>query len=887
MELPSFSDILSRLRGKPPVPFTVLYKKFKGILERHNEILELIADMGDKLGGDYVFDRQYIHSSCERLGDQVFKLISDLSMLCQRKNVALFAAFERIQHAIREELAGRRVLLRTGPILPLSELTHDLADAGGNKMASLGDIANILGFPTPDGFVVTTAAYLDAVTRAGLRKTLAEDARQACAAQTDRPEAIREAAARLTGAILDMPLPRELRRALDRAVDQAVRQERDKRGQAGLAAGLEEGLAAELAAGPVLFAVRSSAWDEDGESSFAGMYETVLGVPPEDVPDAYRKVLASLFCEEALRYRAQRGLEGEEPAMAVGVMPMVDARVSGGLYTYAPLSEPEQAMVVSAAWGLGKPIVDGTAETDTYLLRREPPYEALSADVASKGTELALRPGGGTATREVDPGRREEPTLDQARLTRLAETAMALEQFYKRPLDVEWAYTAAGELMILQARPLSIRPRDIAPRQDEIDADAARDAMKDARVLMRGRGVAAMGGVAIGKAHLVAPDDDLSAVPYGSILVARHSSPRFAKVMNKCRGIITDVGSVTGHMATIARELRIPTLVQTGGATRTLSQGQEITLDADNMAVYEGALEALCRFELAREDVFEESWEYRTLRRVLRHISPLTMLDPKSEEFRPEACRTFHDIARYVHQRAVDKLGSLAETHRDLRERAPRPLDTRLPLGLTVIDVEDGLAEGAGDKAGEEDVRCRPLKALLEGMNAAGMWETSPVAVDMGSFLSSVTRTFGADAAHPSRMGRNLAVISREYLNLHLRLGYHFTVVDAYLGGAVNDNAITFRFMGGVTDLTRRSRRADLVAEVLERFDFVVEVAGDMVTGRIKKHPTRTMMDKMFMLGGLIGYTRQLDAKLDSEGAVRRHLEDFMHSIAALREARQ
>jgi pyruvate,water dikinase len=863
MELPSLKDIFARLRGRPPVPFSVLYKNFKGILERHNGILERIGDMNDKLGGDYVFDRQYILDSCEKLGDQVFKLVADLGLLCQRRNVALFTAFERVQHRVSEELAGRRVLLRTDHILPLAELTHDLADAGGNKMASLGDIKNILGLPAPDGFVITVGAYFEALEAAGLRRGVAESVRALGGRDCEDTVAAGEIARlsrELTDSVMAMPPPR----GLSRAVEQAVR-----------------GLGCP---GGQLFAVRSSAWDEDGESSFAGMYETVLGVPAEGVVDAYRQVLASLFCEEALRYRLHHGLCEEEPAMAVGVMPMVDALVSGGLYTYAPLREDDQAMVVSAAWGLGKPIVDGTAETDTYLLRREPPHGLISADLAAKATRLALEPGGGTCVVEVPEAERQAPCLSEARLGQLANVAMGLEQFFKRPLDVEWAITPAGGLVVLQARPLSIRPS--GPRACVDNADTAK-AVEGAEVLLSGKGVAAMGGVGAGRVHLVAEGEDLSAVPYGTILVARHSSPRFAKVMPRLRGIITDVGSATGHMATIARELRVPTLVQTGSATRTLREGQEITLDADRLAVYAGALEALCRFELAREDVFEESREYRTLKRVLRHISPLTLLDPKTEDFSPERCQSYHDIARYVHQRAVDKMASLAETHKDIRQRAAQTLATSLPLGLTVIDVEGGLDEVAGREPGEADVRCRPLRALMEGMNAAGMWETSPVAVDMGSFMSSVTRTLGPDAAHPARLGRNLAVISREYLNLHLRLGYHFTVVDAYIGGAVGDNAITFRFMGGVTDFTRRSRRSRLVADILEQFDFVVEVRGDMVTGRIKKHPTRIMMDKMFMLGALIGYTRQLDAKLGSEGAVKLHFEEFMHSIAALREARQ
>ncbi|GAB6038760.1 PEP/pyruvate-binding domain-containing protein [Fundidesulfovibrio butyratiphilus] len=850
MALPGFKDLLAALKGKPPVPFSVLFKKFQSILERNNAILELMGDMGDKLGGDYVFDRQYILDSCERLGDQLFKLVSDLSVLCQRKNVALFTAFERIQYQIREELAGRRALSRTDHILPLSELTYDLADEGGNKMASIGDIRNILGFRVPEGFVITVGAYFEAMEKAGLRRQAAETVRRLCHGDD---QDIAEASKRLRQAVLELPLPKNLAKAVEKA-------SRKLSGD-----------------GRKLLAVRSSAWGEDGEASFAGMYETVLGVEPDDILAAYRQVLASLFSEEALRYRVHRQQCEEEPAMAVGVMLMAEARISGGLYTYAPLPEEDQVMVASAAWGLGKPIVDGTAETDTYLLRRDPPHEILSVDVASKTTRLELDSHGGTVTRAVPEDEQTRACLDKDQLAALARTSMALERFFKRPLDVEWAITPEGEIVVLQARPLSIRPRACS-----LEGRAAL-AARDATALLTGKGVCAMGGVSSGPVYLVGEGADLSDVPYGAILVARHSSPRFAKLMPRLRGIITDVGSATGHMATIARELRVPTLVGAGNATKVLTHGREITLDADHGVVYDGAVELLCQIELAREDVFEESWEYRTLKRVLKHISPLTLLDPKSDAFRPESCKTYHDIARYVHQRAVDKLISLSESDREVGGRSPRKLDSKLPLGLTIIDVEDGLEPGGGEEITEDAIVCRPLKVLLDGVNSTGMWETRPVAVDMGSFLSSVTRTLSADQSHPSRMGRNLAVVSREYLNLHLRLGYHFTVVDAYLGGSINDNAIYFRFMGGVTDFSRRSRRAWLVAAILEHFDFVVETKGDMVTGRVKKHPTRAMLDKMFMLGGLIGYTRQLDAVLDSDEAGRRHLEDFLNRIAEAR----
>lgn len=844
--------IASWWSGKRPVPFSVLFKKFKSILERNNLILELIGDMNDKLGGEYVFDRQYILDSCERLGDQVFKLISDLSVLSQRKNVALFMAFERIQHLIHEEMAGRRALARTDHILPLAELTSDLADEGGNKLAHLGDIRNILGQRVADGFVITTGAYFDLLERNGLRK-LVED--ESARLENADDATVVEVSEKLRAAMLAIRLPRELRVAMDKAADRLAGRR----------------------LGGLLLAARSSAWGEDGESSFAGLYESILGLRREDLPQAYLQVLASLFSEEALRWRIHRGQHMEEAAMAVGVQRMVPALVSGGLYTYVPMQDPGPAMVVSASWGLGKPLVDGTVDTDTFVLEREAPYRLRSADIVAKPKKLVMGDWSGTETVDVPAGEQDIPSLTPAQLETLAEVAMSLERFFRRPLDVEWAFDAAGELTILQARPLSIRSR--LPDACEDISQAARDA----EVIFQGLGVTAMGGVIAGKVHVLDEEDDLSAFPYGGILVIHHASPRYAKIMPKALGIIADVGSATGHMATIARELRIPTLVGVGVATARLSQGEEITLDANHNVVYRGAIDALCRYELSLEDVFEESREYRLLKRVLKHISPLTLLDPDSEDFTPAACKSLHDIARYIHQQAVDQLIELAESLAGRQESTPHRLKTRLPLGLTLIDVEGGLApEARGEEVAEEAVRSVPFMALLEGMNDSGMWETEPVAVDMSSFMSSATRTFPLAYAPVKRLGRNLAVVSREYLNLHLRLGYHFTVVDAYVGGTINDNAIFFRFMGGVTEYTRRSRRVGLIAEILERHDFRVEIKGEMVVGRVKKHPTPAMLDKMRMLGGLIGFTRQLDAKLDSDEVVGHYVEDFLQRIKPL-----
>jgi pyruvate,water dikinase len=168
-----------------------------------------------------------------------------------------------------------------------------------------------------------------------------------------------------------------------------------------------------------------------------------------------------------------------------------------------------------------------------------------------------------------------------------------------------------------------------------------------------------------------------------------------------------------------------------------------------------------------------------------------------------------------------------------------------------------------------------PMKATLEGMIAPGMWSTEPMSVDFGSFMSSLTRTFSSSLATPKYMGQNLAIISKEYMNLSLRLGYHFSILDAYISDEINDNYAYFRFLGGVTDLQRRSRRARLLAELLEAHDFRVDVRGDLVVGRIKKLDAARMVERMRTLGHLVSFTRQLDVKMVSDAEVENSKETF------------
>ncbi|MFV0436454.1 MAG: PEP/pyruvate-binding domain-containing protein [Desulfopila sp.] len=837
-----------RRPSREVLPFTVLFKKFQSILERNNLILGLMADMGDKLGGEYIFDGHYISEAAEKLGDQVFKLISDYSILNQHKNAELFLAFERLRVAIQEELAGHRVATDGDRVIALAAIRHEQTELAGAKMSTLGDIGNRLELTVPDGFVITTRTFFEFFQRNDLFSRTDIGARLY---QEDDLEALEHLAQEVQERIQKASIPRRLSQEILAGYDELARRQQQRQPKV---------------------ALRSSAWGEDGSISFAGQYRSILNVTRGELVDAYRQVVASAYDVEAWLYRLVKGFHENETAMAVGCQLMVQGLVSGVIHTYARQTG-KSAMLANAVWGLCAPVVQGDHSADTIILSRKPPYSLIELTVAEKPRQLVPAPESGTQWQNLPDPLQHAASMTPAQMEELAQAAMSIERFYKRPQEIEWTFSLDGVLNILQSRPL--RVQDAPGAGPEIT-----EVTRDAEVIFTGRGFVAQQGIAVGRVFMVNNDQDLADFPHGAILLSRFTSPRYSVVMHKAQGIITDVGSPTGHMSTLSREYRVPTIVNTEIATSVLKNGDEITLDATQNTVYRGNIGALDHFELIEEEVFEESYEYRLLGRLLKLISPLHLLDPQSDDFTPAACRSYHDITRFVHEKAVEELIHLSEKQGARYLSAPKRLETKLPLGLMVIDGGGGTTCAPESSViTVEQIICQPLKELLLGMGGLGMWCTEPVAVDLGSFMSSFTRTFSASLARPEEIGRNLVVVLEHYMNINMRLGYHFTIIDAYISETINDNSIYFRFLGGVTEFIRRSRRAAFIGKVLQNYDFRVEIHGDLVIGRLKKLSAPRMIARLRMLGGLVAYTRQLDARMHTDDAIDYHVQCFIEGM--------
>jgi pyruvate,water dikinase len=202
------------------------------------------------------------------------------------------------------------------------------------------------------------------------------------------------------------------------------------------------------------FAVRSSAVAEDGaEASFAGQFETIVGVSREGVAAAIAECWGSAGNGRALSYRAA---EREEQAMAVIVQPLVAADTSGVIVTADPITGDRSTLLVNASFGLGEAVVSGLVTPDEYRIARADGC-VVAATIAAKEVEIVRGSDGTLEERALPVERSTARTLEGEQLRALWQDALAAEAVLGRPADLEFAF-ADGRLLWLQCRPLTALP---------------------------------------------------------------------------------------------------------------------------------------------------------------------------------------------------------------------------------------------------------------------------------------------------------------------------------------------------------------------------------------------------------------------------------------------
>jgi pyruvate,water dikinase len=835
-------------RGKEnQTPFSDLFVWFQDILKKNNAAMELIADMGGKMGGEFIFDKKYLSDNVKKLGELVRSSAYDLNYITDNQYLEIYGVIEDLAKKLEIELSGKMVIQGAKRIYHLNEIEDGMEDLVGYKAYNLSRILNLSEVNVPESFAVTVGGFRDYMAYNNLFEKI-EDAIEECKNEQRSVESVSNAIRLM---ILGGEIPPILRRQILAAAEQISNRK----------------------PGSCYFAIRSSGVGEDGDLSFAGLHDSFLNVQFDELLSNYKKVLASLYNQASLEYRLRMNILSLEMAMPVLYQKMIRSHVSGVLFTLDPNRPERPESLLSGSWGLGKVVVDGEEGVDTFRISRSPPYPILERQIRSKPT-METPPEKGPSQKDTGEANG-EPCLTSKEIPAIMDVGLILERYFKRPLDVEWSLDEAGQLWILQARQINM------PRPKRMPSTELKGATEGHRVLLKDRGMIAYRGIGAGPVWVVEDGQDLNHFPSGGVLVSHFAPPWLAKAIPRATAIITDVGAVTGHMATVAREFRVPTIVGAEVATQLLARNQEVTVDSERNVVYEGLIQELIHHQLLNVPSFEMTHEFQLLRRLLKKIAPLSLTDPDAPGFTPKGCRTFHDVMRFVHEKAFRALVQAGRDSRSFLRRGGKRLRSHLPLDLVLIDIGGGLAEGVGkDMYVEPDqITSLPMKALWQGLSSPNAWSTEPIPVDFKGLMSSLTRTQSAETLGNALPSVNLAVLGSNYLNLSLPLGYHFTAVDASIGSSPENNNISFRFVGGVTDITRRSRRASLLANIMEKAGFKVRVNGDLVIARAINLSEKQMLDQLLLIGKLIGFARQLDVLMKNDEDIDYYFQKFREQL--------
>jgi pyruvate,water dikinase len=816
---------------------------FQQILADNKEIMGLIGNLEEMLVSQQDLDRLYLNSRIYLLDQHVASLVAALNKISGAKYPELESARVRIQAAIAQRLEDEAIFPASPLIVRLEEAGPELLSALGGKAGNLARVKNQLDLPVPDGAVATLSAYklfMEQELPGGGGTLLSRIASGLHNLDLGNEAQLGQVSQELQDLILAQPIPPELVGALR----EAARRLAPEGGQT--------------------LAVRSSGGREDITASFAGQYETFLGVAPAEVPDRWRRVVASQFGESAIIYFKLQGLLLEEAAMGVLIQPLVAARSAGVMLTTDPAGASPENLLISAAWGLAADLVAGRMGGDEYLVAKA---DGRLIQTRHGRQEYLLQVRDGRLEKQpVAPELLEAPVLEAGDLKLLSSYARILEAHCGCPHCVEWVKDEQGELQVVQARHLPAVDNSRCP------PEAMAAAAPRAKALLRGH--IGSTGVAAGPVFSLDPGRSLAEVPSGVVLVVPRTTPELAPVLPRIAALLAETGSATGHLILVANEYGVPALVEVQGAAG-LPEGEVVTVDAYHGAVYQGRVEDLLRYQRPHPRFAPEAPILGRLQAVADLIIPLNLVDRRKKEFRPENCRTYHDITRFGQEKAMQIMFDLMDDVAQGRVPALRllRLKTALPLNLHLVDLGGGLASHE-TPVPPEDIISVPMRALWLGISYPNITWAGPVPVDVGGFL----HVLGQSAINPPQKfwDKTYAIVAANYVNYACRLGYHFQSVDSYVGDVPANNYINFTFKGGAADDTRRIRRIRLIATVLERLGFTMEIFGDVIRARFRRRPEAEMEERLDLVGRLMAYVRQMDMLMKDDNISQVLAERFL-----------
>jgi len=812
------------------------FSLFLALLDHNNHVLEIMSDMEEKAQGEYLFDVNYIHNCLAEINVGVVGIIDSMVSLGGERYQILRNRFDEISSVVETVLPGKQPIVGDALTIPFDRLNRNRALSVGSKNAQLGEMKAILGLSVPEGFAITARAYKTFVEYNDLQLRIT---RRINSVDIKSYEELVRISAEITEMILTSPVPRNLKNEIMDSHRKLVARSNTNK-----------------------CSMRSSAVGEDTLFSFAGQYASYLNVHADDLIDCYREILASKFTPQAIYYFLSHSLSEAELAMSVGCVSMIDAAVSGVVYTRDPIRPDDDIVLVNSIFGLGKYLVNGTLTPDMFVIDRAD-RQIKEQSIADKPVRLVMHEDHGTYEETVPEEMQSRSSLSADQISELVDCALKLEEHYRCPQDIEWAIDREGRLFLLQSRPLQVLKstgRQTIPDTSEYP------------VLYSG-GSTVCPGAGSGPICHVKSIHDLPRVPHGSVLAAPNPFPGLVTIMGKVNALITRVGGPASHMATIAREYHLPTLAGVELAEE-LRDGRMVTVDATGQKIYDGDQASLVEARRPDYDVAYTSSIYTVLDRVLDLVSPLRLVHPTDDDFIAENCMSYHDITRFSHQRAMEEM--FLSAHQVAQDSTIGfKFKSDLPVDLNIIYIDrDYSAETGRQEITEGELNSLPMKALWEGIKQEG-WPSRPTLIPampaMGTNLTDRDRHEFSESS--------FAILGQEYMVVSLRMGYHFTTIEAMCTEETSKNYIQMQYKEGGALLDRRIRRIKILTEILSRLGFVQKHKSDFLNSIVAYQDKRAIEERLQLLGRLVIMTKQLDMALSNDAVAEWYTRDIMSRL--------
>ena len=820
-----------------------LFNNFRRILHLNNAVLEEMARLERALGGEYIFDRAFLETSVRTIASHVHHVTYNLNALTGNGYVALYDRYQEIRTILDDILSGNTRALGCPPVVALGDLGWELEPLVGIDMVCLAELRHHKGIQVAKGFVITAEG------------TLALKERTVTAPSRLVQHSVNEVRAGLAE-----QLKRLLESQPTRRLAIVVTQVDDP-----------DEPVKELGRFSIVPSAQRSALEivEEGSDSWPESYDipgndkrlsSESGALPESSPDDFPLDLYGLCLERIIATINSRLRQSETQkgcGFALFVRSSAPIAMEGTIVTRDAAADNYDLLSISAS------LPEEKEQANTFLLKRTYPFDLVSSDITPRSSGWRFPEGLLSTDKAVNQEGmgRGSTLLAENELKALAETAMTLERILGWPVALEWQCLRNGNWIITR-----LFLRQVI--QYENPGDELVLELQNAVILSHG-GQVVQGGLAAGR--VVHASDEMSPAdfPAGAVAVARIASPQLTPILQRAAAVLTEYGSAAGHLATVARELRLPAIFGIPGILERLPPNTEVTVDAGEAKVYGGIQRSLLRHGARGIDFSPTDPEYRVLRQLLRFIMPLNLVDPEAPDFTPQGCRSFHDIIHFCHERAVDELAHFQERRSGLGKIRTRRLHLEVPMDIRVLDIGNGLKTDDRHELTVEKVISEPFTAFLEGLQKPEAWATELPSFGFRDIMSGMPRSMSILETPAESFTGNLAIVGDDYMNLSLRLGYHFSVVDAHLGNDEHRNYVYFRFAGGLADPDRRARRAKFISDVLRAMDFKVAVNGDLVVGRLKLAEKDILRSALFILGALTAFSRQRDTGLNSDADVK------------------